>query len=103
LPSGWQDAPAALPLPERARTRTTRGSLAAASRSRGVAACNGQREDPHAAAGCDVGALHTRAGDLAIALAAMLEERGGVRRAVAALEQLDAELARVIRDRPRVA
>ena len=51
--------------------------------------------------GCEAGALHTRAGELAIALAAMLEERGGVERAVAALEQLGAELGRVLGDRPR--
>ena len=53
-------------------------------------ACNGQREDPHAANGCEVGPLHTRAGELAIAFAAMLEERGGV----AARSWLDAELWR---------
>ena len=46
--------------------------------------------------------LHSRAGELAIALAAMLEERGGAARAVAAIEQIDAELARVLGDRPRV-
>jgi hypothetical protein len=77
-------------------------SLAAACRSRGVPACNGQGEDPHTADGCDVGALHTCAGELAIALAAMLEERGGLERAVAALEQLDAELGRVLGNRPHV-
>ncbi len=55
-------------------------SLAAACRSRGVPACNGQDEDRHAAARCDVGTLHTRAGELAIALAAMLEQRGGAGR-----------------------
>jgi len=41
--------------------------------------------------------------ELAIALAAMLEERGGVGRAVAALEQLGAELDRALGDRSRVA
>ncbi len=78
-------------------------SLAAACRSRGVRACNGQDDDPHAAGGCDAGTLHTRAGELAVALAAMLEERGGTARAVAALEQLDVELGRVLGDRRRVA
>jgi len=37
-------------------------SLAAARRSRVVPARNGQGEDPHASASCDVGTLHTRAG-----------------------------------------
>jgi len=33
----------------------------------------------------------------------MREQRGGAARAVAALEQIDAELGRVLSDRPRVA
>jgi len=52
--------------------------------------------------GCEARTLHTRAGELAIALAAMLEERGGTARAVIAHEQLAAELDRLLGDRPSV-
>ena len=45
-------------------------SIAAACRSRGIAACNGIDDSEP----CEVGALHTRSAELAIALAAAIEE-----------------------------
>lgn len=56
------------------------------------------------ALGCEAGSLHTRAAELAIALAAMIEEPGAAdgARAAAALGDVRAELAKVIGDRPRV-
>jgi len=81
-------------------------SLAAACRSRAVPACNGQDgDDAHATDSCDIGTLHTRAGELAVELAAAIEEPSSTRqaeRAGEALESLLAELRRVFGDRPRV-
>lgn len=60
-------------------------SIAAACRARGISACNGQgRCDP-----CEVGTLHTRAAELAIALAKVLDDpQGPSDRAHEALERL---------------
>ena len=81
-------------------------SLAAACRSRGIPACNGQDgDDAQATDGCDIGTLHTRAGELAVELAAAIEEPSSTRqaeRAGEALESLLAELRKVIGDRRRV-
>jgi len=84
-------------------------SLAAACRARGIPACDGQEDDdPHATDGCDIGMLHARAAELAIALAAAIEDPGSrelitpAERATDALDALLRELARVIGDRPSV-
>jgi hypothetical protein len=70
-------------------------SIAAACRSRGVAACNGIDDSEP----CEVGSLHTRTAALAIALAAAIEQPSDgvlVERATSSLEALLAEFARTI-------
>jgi hypothetical protein len=70
-------------------------SIAAACRSRGIPACNGQdAADPHATDGCEIGRLHTRAAELAIALAAMIEDHNQGFRAARALGDLSADSPR---------
>lgn len=81
-------------------------SLAAACRSRGIDACDGLNDD----APCEVGTLHTRAGELAVTLAAALEnprgtsagDRAHFDRAHDALEALLLDLATAVGDRPKV-
>jgi hypothetical protein len=70
--------------------------------------CDGQFETDtaHAATGCEVGALHTHAVDFAEALAAMINQPESAENAdlaCDALKDLGRDLARVIRDKPRVA
>ena len=79
-------------------------SIAAACRTRGIAACNGQEHDAHAT-GCDMGALHSRVGELAVELATAIDDPSSSKQAVRAgdaLEALLTELRRVIGDKPRV-
>lgn len=63
-------------------------SIAAACRSRGIAACDGIDDK----APCEIGTLHTRAGELAGALAAMLEDPAHVSRVESAVLTLAAQL-----------
>jgi hypothetical protein len=50
-------------------------SLAATCRRRAMPACNGQgSDDPHATSGCEMGSLHSRAGELAVELATAIED-----------------------------
>src|SRR5262245_41391911 len=76
-------------------------SIAAACRSRGIAACDGLDDNEP----CEVGTLHTRSAELAIALAAAIEQPSDdalVARATASLEALLAEFARTTAGKPMV-
>ena len=77
-------------------------SLAATCRSRAMPACNGQgSDDPHATSGCEMGSLHSRAGELAVELAAAIEDPSSDKQAGRAGEALAAllvELRKVIAD-----
>ena len=75
-------------------------SIAAACRSRGIKACNGQDGDDDEP--CEIGTLHARTGRLAIALAAMIADHTDSAQAAAALCALSVELAKVIGGRTRV-
>ena len=76
-------------------------SIAAACRSRGIAACNGVDDDEP----CEVGTLHARSADLAIAFAAVIEESSDstlVERVASSLDALLVELANATAGKPRV-
>jgi len=64
-------------------------SIAAARRSRGIAACDGIDDS----APCEVGMLHTRSAELAIALVAPIEEPSNSAHAGRATSAVDALLA----------
>ena len=80
-------------------------SLAATCRSRAMPACNGLGgDDPHAT-GCEISSLHSRAGELAVELAAAIEDPSSDKqagRAGDALTALLAELRGVIGDWSKV-